>query len=262
MTDINRLLLDAIEIARRAGEVHLSFFRGAGNLNIATKSGECDIVTAADKAAEHMIISAIHDLYPSHCILSEESGEVDAAQGQSEWQWVIDPLDGTTNFSQGLPIFSVSIGIKCGGVTQVAVVYAPYLQELFHAVRGEGAFLNGEPLRIANTKTSLRQCVVSTGFPVDNSTHPVNNVAEFSRVLPNVRAVRRYGSAAIDLCYVAAGHFDAYWEMHLHEWDVCAGELILTEAGAQCVRYRHDRLVSVAAASPTILPLLLHLIQP
>ena len=258
MPDLDTLLLDAVQIARRVGNVHLSYFRGAQNLDIATKSCESDIVTAADKAAEFEIISSVKSLYPDHYILSEESGEI---SGGSDWQWVVDPLDGTTNFSQGLPVFSVSIGIKHRGVTQVGVVFAPYLNELFHAVRGAGAYLNGKPIHCSD-KTRMEHCVISTGFPVDNRTNPINNVAEFRQVLPQVRALRRYGSAAIDMSYAAAGIFDAYWEMNLHEWDVCAGELIAQEAGAKCVRYRHDRKISITAGNPHIVDALLPIISP
>lgn len=257
MTDYGNLLLDAVQCAREAGKIHLSYFR-KGNYSIEAKHGnESDIVTSADKAAETAIINFIHTHYPAHSILSEESGsEVHGA----EYAWVIDPLDGTTNFSSGLPMFSVSIGIMHHGTTVVGVVYAPYLGEMFHAVQGEGAFLNGERIT-CGTRQSLGQCVVATGFPVDKDINPDCNLDNVARVLPRVRGLRRLGSAAIDISYVAAGFLDAYWELNLHEWDVCAGLLIAHEAGAEFHHFRHDRNISVLVASPAISALMLPLLS-
>ena len=257
MTDYSSLLLDAVNCAQEAGKIHLSYFR-KGNFAIQAKHGnESDIVTSADKAAEQHIINFIHSHYPTHSILSEESGE---EVGDAPFQWVIDPLDGTTNFSMGLPEFSVSIGIKHHGTTVVGVVYAPYLGELFHAVKGEGAFLNGE--RIAcGAKQSLDSCVAATGFPVDKDRTPDNNLDNVTRILPHLRGIRRLGSAAVDISYVAAGFLDAYWELNLHEWDVCAGLLIAQEAGAQFHHFRRDRNISVLVASPGVSAQLLPLLS-
>lgn len=256
MTDYGDLLLDAVRCAHEAGNIHLSYFRKVGLSIQAKRNNESDIVTAADRAAEAAILNFIHNRYPTHSILSEESGE---EVREAEYEWVIDPLDGTTNFSSGLPEFSVSIGIRHFGVTVVGVVYAPYLNELFHAVRGEGAFLNGERIACGN-KTSLNRCVVATGFPVDKDCNPDNNLDNVSRVLPLVRGIRRLGSAAVDISYVAAGFLDAYWELNLHAWDVCAGLLIAEEAGAQFHHFRSDRNVSVLVASPAIAGLMLPLL--
>ena len=189
--------------------------------------------------------------------MSEEAGEVD---GSAEFQWVVDPLDGTTNFSSGLPEFNVSIGIRHNGVTVVGVVYAAYLGELFHAVRGEGAFLNGELIH-CGSRQSLDRCVVATGFPVDKDCNPDNNLDNVARILPQVRGLRRLGAAAVDISYVAAGILDAYWELNLHEWDVCAGLLIAEEAGAKYHYFRDDRNISVLVASPQILPQILPLLS-
>ena len=241
------LLLDAIGFARRAGEVQLGYFRG-DNLDIKAKLNDSDIVTVADREAEKVIIDGIRAKYPLHSILSEESG---AEEHDADFRWVIDPLDGTTNFSSGLPLFSVSIGIEYRGDAIVGVVYAPYLDELFHAVRGEGAFLNGKPIHHSG-KTELSRSVLATGFPVDKNVNADNNLDNVQRVLPHIRGLRRLGSAALDLCYVAAGFLDGYWELNLHQWDVCAGILVAKEAGASVTHFRTDRNLSVLAATPAV----------
>lgn len=250
------LLLNAMSWAREAGAVHLRYFRG-NELDIQSKLNDSDVVTAADKAAEKVLIDHIKASYPDHSILSEESGE-EAHCG--EYRWVIDPLDGTTNFSQGLPLFSVSIGIEHNGETVVGVVFAPYLNELFHAVKGQGAWLNGEPIKVSG-KTRLDRSVVATGFPVDKDTNPDNNLDNVARVMPRVRGLRRLGSAAIDLCYVAAGFLDGYWELNLHAWDASAGLLILEEAGGSYTHFRADRNISVLAGTPAIHDILLPMLS-
>lgn len=245
--DIDDMLFHAIKWAREAGKIQLDYFR-SGHLEIATKLNESDIMTIADKASEKVIIDGIHATYPNHSILSEESG---AETLDSDYTWVIDPLDGTTNYSVGLPQFCVSIGLKYGNETILGVVYAPYLNELFTAVKGEGAFLNGNLIH-TGVKMNIQQAVVSTGFPVDKDVSNDNNLDNVARVLPHVRGMRRMGSAAIDICYVAAGYLDGYWELNLHEWDVCAGILIATEAGAVASHFRNDRNISILVASPEI----------
>ncbi len=246
-TDIDSLLLNALSWAREAGAIHMRYFR-SDNLDIKSKFNDSDIVTAADKAAESLLISRIKDTYPDHSILSEESGET---HHSDDYRWVIDPLDGTTNFSSGLPLFSVSIGIEHRGETIMGVVFAPYLNEMFHAVKGKGAYLNGNPIHTAETD-NMAHAVVATGFPVDKNINPDNNMDNLERVLPLVRGVRRLGSAAIDLCYVAAGFLSAYWELNLHPWDVSAGLLIVSEAGAKYTHFRNDRNISVIAGCPKI----------
>lgn len=257
MIDESEILSDCIEWAREAGRVQLDFFR-SGNLNIQTKFNKSDVVTDADKKSEQVIISQIRKKYPTHSILSEESGE---SFNDSDYLWVIDPLDGTTNFSCGLPEFSVSIGVQYKGKTIVGVVFAPYLNELFHAIKGQGAFLNGKPIR-ASFKSDIQEAVIATGFPVDKNITNDNNLDNFSKVLPLVRDMRRLGSAAVDISYVACGVLDAYWELNLHEWDVCAGLLIAEEAGAKIDYFRSDRNVSVLVAGPKMMekvsPLLSH----
>ncbi|MGM9802899.1 MAG: inositol monophosphatase family protein [Muribaculaceae bacterium] len=244
---LDEILLFAIDLARQAGQIHLQYFR-SGNLNTQNKINDADIVTAADKAAEAAIISGINARYPGHSILAEESG---CNNAQSPYEWVIDPLDGTTNFNAGLPIFSVSIGVKYRGETVVGVVFAPYLNELFHAVKGEGAYLNGEPIAVS-AQSELSKSVVCTGFPVDKMTTTDNNLDNFKAVMPYTRAIRRLGSAAIDICYVARCSFEAFWELNLHEWDVCAALLIAAEAGAVYEHFLTDRNVSVLVGNPAI----------
>lgn len=255
-SEAEALLRDAMQWAKEAGDELLRYFRG-DNLQIATKFNQSDIVTAADKAAEKIIIGHINERYPDHSILSEESG---ATARNSRIRWVIDPLDGTTNFSEGLPLFSVSIAVECDGAALAGVVYAPRLGEMFHAVKGGGAWLNGSRITSSH-KTRLNQSVVATGFPVDKDSNPDNNLQSVGRVLPTVRGLRRLGSAALDLSYVGAGFLDGYWEIDLHEWDVAAGALIASEGGASVTRFRTDRNVSMLASARGIHDGLLKLIE-
>ena len=247
MVDKQKLLDSAISMAREAGEILLSYFRG-NTLEVTSKLNDYDIVTTADKASERCIISSIRSLFPNHSIITEESGEL---CGESELRWVIDPLDGTTNFSQGLPVFSVSIAVEHNTKPIVGVVFAPYLNELFYSVEGQGAYLNGKELKCSN-KDRLEEAVVVTGIPYDKRENPDNNIKELSKVAPKVRGLRRMGSAALDLCYVAAGFFDAYWELNLKRWDVAAGILIAQEAGAKLFSIRENRNHSILMAAPGI----------
>lgn len=248
MSDFNRFLEDAISMAKAAGDVQLQYFR-SDRLNLHTKLNDSDVVTAADKASEELIKSIIRNKYPDHGIIAEESG---CEKENSEWRWVIDPLDGTTNFSQGLPIFCVSIALEHNGTPVVGVVFAPYLGELFHAVKGEGAFLNGKRIQCSD-KDVFSQAVMTTGIPYDKLVNPDNNLKEISKIAPLVRGVRLNGSAAIDLSYVGAGFLDAYWEFDLKRWDVSAGTLIAKEAGAKIYAIRADRNFSLLASCPGII---------
>ena len=254
---IDSLLLEALSWAREAGAVHMRYFR-EGHLDIKSKYGESDIVTIADRESEKLLIANIRRAHPEHAILSEESGECGA--GESAYRWVIDPLDGTTNFNQGLPQFAVSIGLEYEGQVVAGVVYAPYLDELFHARIGSGAYLNGNPVG-TRPNAMLSRAVVATGFPVDKDLNPDNNLDNLAAVLPHVRDVRRLGSAALDLCYVASGFLDGYWELNLHRWDVAAGLLIVSEAGGMATEFRTGRGISICAASAPIYPLLLPLLS-
>lgn len=243
----------AVGMAREAGRIQLSYFRG-DDLAMKTKSNVSDVVTRADRESEELIVRSILERYPTHAILGEEGGaRGDAA---SEWRWVVDPLDGTTNYSQGLPVFCVSIALQYRGETVVGVVYAPYLRELFTAVRGGGAWCrrgDGEPARLhVSTKQRLDCSVVATGFPYDKSENPDNNSDNVARILPHVRDVRRMGAAAYDLSCVAAAMLDGFWELNLHEWDVCAASLLVIEAGGVVESLRADRGVSPVAGSAAL----------
>lgn len=247
MIDKQKLLENAISIARGAGEILLRYFRGNA-FEVTSKLNVYDIVTTADKASEQYIVSSIRNLFPDHSIITEEAGEI---SGESELRWVIDPLDGTTNFSQGIPIFCISIAVECNFKPIIGIVFAPYLNELFYSIEGKGSYLNGQELKCSH-KGRLEEAVVVTGIPYDKRENPDNNIKELSKVAPKVRGLRRMGSAALDLCYVAAGFFDAYWELNLKRWDVAAGILIAKEAGAKLFSIRENRNHSILMAAPEI----------
>jgi myo-inositol-1(or 4)-monophosphatase len=247
MLSIEQALELAITWAKEVGKIQMSYFRG-NHLDIHTKSNVYDVVTRADKESEDYLIKEIKHHYPDHAILGEESGE---HVGTADYRWVVDPLDGTNNYSQGLPIFTVSIGLQKGCETLLGVVYAPYLDELYVGVKGVGAWLNGRMLRVAQ-KRDLAHSVLCTGFPYDKDVNPDNNAANLAAILPYIRGVRRQGSAAYDLCCVAAGWLDGYWELALNLWDICAAALIVEEAGGVVERFRENRGISIVAGNTTI----------
>ena len=249
-------LASARQMGREAGEVLKSYFRRR-DLSIEDKGNAYDIVTEADKGSERLILDHLHRCYPDDAVLSEESGD---DHRQARCQWVIDPLDGTVNYSAGLATYCISIGLKVDGETRMGYVYAPTLGEEFYAIKGKGAYGPYGRLQ-AKATTELQRAVISTGFPYDKATNPDNNLDRFAQVMPRVRGIRRLGSAAMDLCYVAAGWLDGYWELNLKEWDACAGELIALEAGATVKRYRNDHGICILAAAPAIAPQLLNLVE-
>lgn len=229
MTSVVRDVLSlARRIAREAGAIQRERFETG--LQVETKSSSIDLVTEVDRACEKLIVSAIERERPGDGVLAEE-GHGREAPG-SEWRWVIDPLDGTTNFAHGYPRFCVSIGVERDGVREVGVVYDPLLDELYHAVRGGGAWL-GERRLAVSSRDQLGRALVATGFAYDVHRSSHDNAACFARMLKAARGIRRDGSAALDLCYVAAGRLDAYWEHKLHAWDIAAGALIVEEAGGR-----------------------------
>jgi len=191
--------------------------------------GEIDIVTEADQAAEDLIVTAIRSNYPGHDILAEESP---ATSLGSPFRWVIDPLDGTTNYSHGYPVFCVSIALEIQGVCALGVVYNPMLEEMFTAMKGQGAFLNDEPIAVSGT-AEISRSLLATGFPYDIRFSSDNNMDYFAVMALNAQAIRRAGSAALDLAYVAAGRFDGFWELKLKPWDKAAGCLLVSEAGGR-----------------------------
>ena len=218
----------AEEIARAAGAIQRA--RYETELTVRTKSASIDLVTEVDHACEALIVERIRGARPRDAILAEEGGGEDHAG--ATWRWVIDPLDGTMNFAHGYPRFCVSIGVQCEGRGEVGVVYDPLLDELFAATRGEGATRNGRPIRVSRV-TELGRALLATGFAYDVHRSIDDNIAHFARFVKRARGLRRDGSAALDLCYVAAGRFDGFWELKLHAWDVVAGNLIVEEAGGR-----------------------------
>ncbi len=221
----NMMIEDIISIAKEAGEIIRNGF--GTNFNIEYKTNETNLVTEIDKASEKLITEFIRKKYPTHGILAEEGGEI---KNTSEYIWVVDPLDGTTNFAHGLPIFSVSIGVQKQGKTIAGVVY-DVMNDIVHSTElGSGAFANGQKMNV-NKNDKLNHAVIVTGFPYNIFENPEHALEKFTAVTRAARAVRRLGSAAIDLCYVAKGVFDGFWEVHLHPWDMCAGKLIVEEAG-------------------------------
>ena len=234
-------------LARTVGEIQKANL-SRKNLGVGTKSSGIDRVTEIDHYSEQYLSTAIRHAYPQHAILSEEQP---LQIGASEYLWVIDPLDGTTNYSQGLPIFSISIALQFQGETIMGVVYAPLLEQMFTAIRGRGAMLNDKSINVG-LKTDLGQCVLATGFPYDRATHADNNLNYFARLTPRVRGILRMGSAAYDLCNVALGSLDGYWELNLSKWDVAAGALLVEEAGGRVVYLPHHRGVSLVAGNSAI----------
>lgn len=214
----------AIDLAYRAGALLRAGLERERNIE---HKGTADLVTDVDRASEALIVEAIRTRYPDHRIVAEEGNTV---EGDSQYTWLIDPLDGTTNYAHSFPFCSVSIGLLREHNPMLGVVYDPFRNELFTATQGEGAFCNGRRLRVSRT-ADLAQALLTTGFPYDRFTNPENNTAEFARMILRIQGVRRTGSAALDLCYVAAGRSDGHWELSLHAWDVAAGALVLTEAG-------------------------------
>jgi myo-inositol-1(or 4)-monophosphatase len=231
-------LTTAVESVVRAGDVMLEKF--GGDMRIDMK-GSIDLVTEVDIAIEREFRARITSRFPDHTVLGEEmGGTASAPEGPC---WVFDPIDGTTNFAHGLPIFCSSLALEIDGVAQVAAVYDPTRRELFTAERGGGAFLNGKPMHVS-TSATLLESVLVTGFPYDVHSRVAEIVGLFAEFVGRARAVRRLGSAAIDLCYVAAGRLDGFWERDLNAWDVAGGALLVTESGGTITNFRGEPFFS------------------
>ena len=267
-------------LARQAGEMLRASY---GQDYRVFRKGEIDLVTDVDHASEAFLIGEIKRLFPDHSIIAEERGYLPAkngsvssasarpiaassyAEGDSRGHWYIDPLDGTINFAHGVPIFSVSVAFAEDGEIRLAAVYDPMREECFSAERGRGAWLNGQPVYVSKTK-ELTECLLVTGFPYDIRNNPENNLNLYARFALLTQGVRRLGSAALDLCYVACGRFDGFWELQLEAWDMAAGSLIAQEAGATVtsVNGGSNLLVppySVLAANPALHSQMLQVIQ-
>nr|CAA6807691.1 MAG: Inositol-1-monophosphatase (EC [uncultured Thiotrichaceae bacterium] len=242
----------ATRAAREAGDIIRRYSDKVENLRIHSKQ-ENDFVTEVDRQAEQTIISALRKAYPDHAILGEESGRQGA--GDAEYQWVIDPLDGTTNFLYGVPHYAVSIALKQKGRLLLGVVYDPVKDEMFAAARGDGALMNNRKLRVSQ-KVGLKNTLLGTGVAFRKDQSLDLSLASMSALLPGTDGVRRLGAASLDLAYVAAGRFDGFWEFGLKEWDVAAGALIVQEAGGLVGDVRggntHLQTGDIIAANPKI----------
>jgi myo-inositol-1(or 4)-monophosphatase len=232
--DRARFTAVAIETAEAAGRILLE--HAERGFRVEHKQ-TIDLVTDADRAAEQVIVDRLRDAFPQHEILAEEGGL--SAPRASAFRWVVDPLDGTTNFSHRLPIFAVSIALEYDGRIILGVVLDPTRQERYVAVLGRGAQLNGRPLRVSPT-AALTDALLVTGFAYDIRETSNNNLDHFARFAVAAQGLRRLGAAALDLAYLAAGRFDGFWEMKLHPWDMAAGSLLVTEAGGRMSRFNGE----------------------
>ena len=231
-TELDHLTTVAIGAAQLGGSVLIEYARKGFEIH---KKSQINLVTEADLAAEKAIVDKIRQVFPSHQILAEEKGL--HTKSANPYKWIIDPLDGTTNFAHGFPMYNVSIGIEFEGVVIAGVVFDPTRQELFIAQKGKGALLNHQPIHVSATP-KLGDALLVTGFAYDIHTVVDNNLKEFCEFSLRTRGMRRTGTAAIDLCYIACGRFDGFWELKLNPWDTAAGKLVVEEAGGKVTNYK------------------------
>ncbi len=252
----------AIKAARRAGQIINRASNDLDRLTVSTKKPN-DFVTEVDKAAEAAIIETLLEAYPTHGILAEESGQ-QAGKGDEEYQWIIDPLDGTTNFIHGLPQYAISIALAKGGVIEQALVFDPNRNELFTASKGGGAFLNERRIRVSG-RTRLAAALIGTGFPYRMFEHIDLYLAIFKELAQKTAGQRRPGAASLDLAYVACGRYDAFWEFGLAPWDIAAGALLISEAGGLISDLRGEanylETGNVVAGTPKVFAPLIKLIE-
>ncbi len=235
MIDLQQAAVTAVEIARSAGSLLMTYFGKPQSES--TKATFSDIVTAADKASEAHIAAALTAAFPDHHVVGEEGGGYGAGLAEADYRWYVDPLDGTINFASSIPIFAVSLALTDAIQRPlVGVVFNPAYDRLFCAVRGAGVTLNGQPVRVS-ARTALAQSLLASGFATIKAQTDDNNLREWGAFLPQVRDLRRFGSAALDLCFVAMGRLDGYWEPHLNPWDCLAGILCVQEAGGRVTDY-------------------------
>lgn len=235
-------LADLERLARAAGEILRADF---GQQQAIEHKGVIDLVTEADRRSEAYLVGEIRRLFPDHHLVTEESGE---HAGEDCCRWFIDPLDGTVNYAHGVPIFSVSLAYAEGEALRLGVVYDPTRMECFSAEWGRGAWLNEAPIKVSQA-TELDQSLLVTGFPYDIRTNPHNNLDLYGRFALRTQGVRRFGSAALDLCYVACGRLDGFWEISLQPWDLAAGGLIAREAGAKVTNLAGGREILISPCS-------------
>ncbi|MCC7328821.1 MAG: inositol monophosphatase [Gammaproteobacteria bacterium] len=255
------LLNTAVKAARKGGDLALRYLNRVGDIEVRSKARN-EFVTQVDHAAEAAIIDSIRERYPHHAILAEESG----SHPGEEFSWIIDPLDGTTNFIHGFPVFSVSIAVKVRDQLEVGVVYDPCRQELYTATRGGGAQLDGRRIRVS-AWPGLEGALIGTGFPYRSNVEWLPKyMPMLQAVMENTAGVRRPGSAALDLCYVAAGRLDGFWEFGLSSWDIAAGTLLIREAGGLATSLTPARDVlesgNIIAGSPRVHEALHRLLAP
>ncbi|OGQ53131.1 MAG: inositol monophosphatase [Deltaproteobacteria bacterium RIFCSPLOWO2_02_FULL_53_8] len=221
----------AVSAALKAGRLLKDNFGGVRSIEY---KGAVDLVTEMDRASEDVILQEILKVYPDHGILTEESAE---AVSSSPFRWIIDPIDGTTNYAHGFPVFCVSIALEVSGTVVYGCVYNPMLDELFTARKGGGAFLNGRPIHVSSIP-HINSSLLATGFPYDIRTSKTTNLEHFAAFAKRAQAIRRAGSAALDLSYVACGRFDGFWEIKLNPWDVAAAAIIVIEAGGTITDFK------------------------
>ncbi|MGA0116104.1 MAG: inositol monophosphatase family protein [Burkholderiales bacterium] len=254
------MLNTAVKAARRAGGIINRAGRNLDVIAVREKAAN-DFVSEVDREAEQAIIRTLHEAYPKHSILAEESG----ASGNSEYQWIIDPLDGTTNFLHGFPQYAVSIALAHRGIVTQAVVYDPTRNDLFTASKGGGAFLNDTRIR-ASKRDHLKPALIATGFPYRQLEHLEAYLGMMRDIIKNTAGIRRPGSASLDLAYVAAGRVDGFWELGLSKWDIAAGALLITEAGGMVGDLQgNDGYLdsgNIVAGNPKVFAQLLPLIAP
>ncbi|WP_240376280.1 inositol monophosphatase family protein [Bacillus piscicola] len=246
MDEWKDMLRAAKEWAEEAGKYQLE--RAEAPLVMTSKTSAIDLVTEMDVWTEKYVTEKIREVYPDHYLKTEESGNYD---GDSDYEWVIDPIDGTVNYAKGLPFFCISIGIRYQGETVAGLVHAPKLRETYEAVKGEGAYMNGKSLRVSDT-SAFNKAVIGTGFPYDKGVDADNNITYINKVIPKVGGIRRLGSAALDLCQVAIGRLDGYWELKLNDWDVEAGLLIVEEAGGRTYVKEEEKGLFVLSANKAL----------
>ncbi|MFZ5351724.1 MAG: inositol monophosphatase family protein, partial [Bacillota bacterium] len=245
--NMNEVLKNVRQWAVEVGKYQLSMLEK--KLEYHSKSTVTDIVTEIDYESERMLISRIQECYPEHSILSEEEGMLNEG---NDYMWIIDPLDGTNNYFHGYPIFSVSIALYYKGEAMLGAVYVPKLDELFYGSRGEGAYLNGRRIQVSD-REDLQTALMATGFPYDKAVDcENNNLAILNSLLTQIMCIRRSGSAAFDLCCVASGRLDGFWELKLKLWDIAAGRLLIEEAGGKVITSVKEKGINIIAGNNAI----------